>query len=52
MTPIGNQGGRSDPLADTDSEYCDCFVADETDDSGSEDPPQIMQWLRIEEPVD
>ena len=49
---VGDQRRRADPSADPDAVDRHGLVAGEADQPGRDDPPQVVQRLRMEQPVD
>jgi len=52
MQAVGNEGRAADPPADPDPIPRDDLVADEPDDGGARDGPQVGDGAGVDEPVD
>src|SRR5690348_14210655 len=48
MPPIGDERGAADLTADPNAEDCDTLVADEANDRGGHDRPEVRDLLRVE----
>ena len=52
VMPVGLERGRADAPPDPDAVEGDELVPGEPDDAGGEQPADVVEWPRVDEPVD